>query len=90
MMDGYAYRLTSQTDIVVVAKPLDSLDFTANVKLLCGLVQVDNCGVLIVTTKYHLGLLSSTHIISATLQSRGGKNGSLLVRPVNIINGNDS
>lgn len=48
---------TAQTDIVVVVELVDSLDLATNVQLLDRLVQVNDSGVLGVTTEDELALL---------------------------------
>jgi hypothetical protein len=50
-------KLTAQTDIVVVVQLVNSLDLATNVQLLNSLVQVDDSGVLLVTTEDKLTLL---------------------------------
>jgi hypothetical protein len=47
----------AQTDIVVVVQLVNSLDLATNVQLLNSLVQVDDSGVLLVTTEDKLTLL---------------------------------
>lgn len=48
--------LTPQIDKVIVLQPVDGLELAAHVKLSCGLEQVLDGGVLLVSSKHLLGL----------------------------------
>jgi hypothetical protein len=48
--------LTSQIDKVIVLQPVDGLKPAAHIKLLCGVEQVLDGGVLLVSSKHLLGL----------------------------------
>lgn len=57
-------QLTSQSNVIVVVQLVDGLDLSSHVKLLCGVVEVANGGVLRVSTEDLLGLL---HPISVNI-----------------------
>jgi hypothetical protein len=60
-MEALAMRivLTSESDIVVVLESVDGIDLSANVELLCGVIEISDRWVLWVAAKDILGLLFS-------------------------------
>lgn len=66
--------LTSEGDIVVVLEPLDGIDLSANVELVCGLVEVFDSWVLWVAAEDLLGLLCPGVVLAeAPRQSDSGQ-----------------
>ena len=80
-------RLTSEGDIVVVLQAVDRIKIASNVEFACSLVQVFHGRVILVSTKNLLRLVFSVYY--QTVPSVKVSE-CLLVRPVNIVDLDDS